>query len=99
MLPHERALVEQLKDEPFALIGINSDGKADKVRKLLEEQDIAWRNAIDDSTVGPLATQWNVNGWPTIYIIDANGVIRYRDLHGQELEDAILELVAEAKQG
>ena len=51
MLPHERALVEQLKDEPFALIGINSDGKADKVFKMLEEQDIAWRNAIDDSTM------------------------------------------------
>src|SRR5262245_7158125 len=26
MIPHEKAMVERLKDKPFALIGINSDG-------------------------------------------------------------------------
>ena len=25
MLPHEKELVERLKDKPFALLGINSD--------------------------------------------------------------------------
>jgi hypothetical protein len=97
MLPHERSLVKRLQDEPFALIGINSDGEAAGVRKRLAAADITWRNAIDETLRGPLATEWNVNGWPTIYIIDAEGVIRYRDLRDEEMEAAIVQLLAEAQ--
>ena len=95
MLPHERELVERLKDQPFALIGINSDGEAGKVKEILAKNEITWRNAIDVSTNGPLATQWNVSGWPTIYVIDAKGVIRYRDVRDKSMEDAVMALLAE----
>ena len=95
MLPHEKELVKLLDDKPFALIGINSDGPADEVRTMLVEHDITWRQAIDGATDGPLARGWNVSGWPTIYILDAKGVIRHRDLRDQEMEDAVKELLAE----
>jgi hypothetical protein len=102
MLPHEKTLVKRLADQPFALIGINSDQpkkgqKADeRVREILKEQGITWRQAIDGSTSGPLATSWNVGGWPTIYIIDAKGVIRFRDLRDKEMEEAVIKLLEEA---
>jgi peroxiredoxin len=95
MLPHERELVERLKDQPFALIGINSDGDAETVKTILAENEITWRNAIDGSTEGQLATEWNVSGWPTIYVIDAQGVIRYRDVRDKPMEDAVRALLAE----
>lgn len=38
-----------------------------------------------------------VSGWPTIYILDAKGVIRHRDLRGKEMEKAIEALIAEIK--
>jgi peroxiredoxin len=95
MLPHERELVERLKDQPFALIGINSDGDAEKVKEILAKNEITWRNAVDVSTDGPLATQWNVSGWPTIYVIDAQGVIRYRDVRDKPMEGAVMALLAE----
>ena len=47
MLPHEKALVKRLKQEPFALIGINSDGPADKVREILSKDEISWRQVVD----------------------------------------------------
>ena len=97
MLPHEKALVKRLEKEPFALVGINSDGPADKVRKLLADNKITWRQAIDGSTSGPLATRWNVQGWPTIYVIDAKGVIRYRDVREDAMDKAVEALLAEAK--
>ena len=100
MLPHERALVERLKNEPFALIGINSDGPADVARKRFEEEDIAWRNAIDETPMGPWATQWNVSGWPTLYLIDAEGIIREKWLGSpgdDVLDTRIDELIGEAK--
>jgi hypothetical protein len=95
MLPHEKALVERLKDKPFALLGINSDGEAEDVKKMLAEQEITWRQALDGDTSGPLATRWNVNGWPTIYVLDAEGKIRFRDVRDEAMEKAVDELLAE----
>jgi hypothetical protein len=97
MLPHEKTLVERLKNEPFALIGINSDGDAAAVKKILSDQGITWRNAIDGSTEGPWAKTWNVRGWPTIYVLDQKGVIRYRDVRDQAMEDAVMALLSEGK--
>lgn len=99
MLPHEKTLVQRLTGQPFALLGINSDGDADDVKKILAERAITWRQAIDGDTSGPLATKWNVNGWPTIYVLDAKGVIRFRDVRDAEMEKAVLALVDEAKAG
>jgi predicted GTPase len=97
MIPHERQMVARLKDKPFALIGINSDGGQAVLRKILEEQDIHWRQAVDGDTRGPIATAWNVNGWPTIYILDAQGVIRYKDLRDDEMEKAVVKLIGETE--
>lgn len=93
MIPHEREMTARLKDKPFALIGINSDGGQAVLRKILEEQDIHWRQAVDGSTNGPLAKAWNVHGWPTIYILDHKGVIRYKDLRDEALEEAVVKLL------
>jgi hypothetical protein len=99
MLPHERSLVEDLKDQPFALLGINSDGDAGKLAGILDKQDLdgfaSWRHWVDGSTGGPIATRWNVHSWPTIYVLDRQGVIRYRDVRGEELETAVKALLAE----
>ena len=97
MIPHERKMTARLKDKPFALIGINSDGGQAVLRKILEEQDIHWRQVVDGSTSGPLATAWNVHGWPTIYVLDAKGVIRHRDLRDEDLEKAVVALIKEAE--
>ncbi|MEQ1894648.1 MAG: TlpA disulfide reductase family protein [Planctomycetota bacterium] len=100
MLPHEKALVERLKDKPFALLGINSDGEAEDVKKMLAEQGITWRQAIDGDTTGPWATKWNVSGWPTLYLLDAKGKIREYWLGSpdeKELDQKIEALIAEAQ--
>jgi len=97
MLPHEKEMVVRLKDKPFALIGINSDGDRSVLQKILEKEKITWRQAVDGSTEGPLATAWNIHGWPTIYILDAKGVIRYKNLRDKPMEDAVVKLLDENK--
>ena len=97
MIPHEKTLVKRLEKEAFALVGINSDGSAEKLRKILAEREINWRQAIDGSTEGPLATRWNISGWPTIFVVDAKGVIRYRDVREAEMDKAVDALLAESK--
>ena len=98
-MPHQKALVGRLQDKPFAILGINSDfnGDLSKINAMLKEQEISWRQAIDGTTSGPLATRWNVRGWPTIYILDAKGVIRFKggDARGQALGKNVDALLAE----
>ncbi len=97
MIPHERSLVEKLKDQPFALIGVNSDPR-DTAKKVVVDEKISWRHFWDGGdTSGPIATRWNVHGWPTIYILDAYGVIRAKDLRDEAMEQKVLELLAERK--
>jgi hypothetical protein len=96
MLPAEKEMVKRLADKPFALIGINSDGDRSVVNTILEREKITWRNVIDGNTSGPIATAWNISGWPTIYVLDKEGKIRHRDLRDDELEKAVVKLLAEA---
>ena len=99
MYPHERSLVEKLADKPFAIIGVNSDKDRDKLKETMKEEKITWRSFWNGgSTGGPISTEWNVRGWPTIYVIDADGVIRHKNLRGDPLEKAIETLVKKAEE-
>ena len=84
-----------LEKEPFALLGVNSDGDAAKVKEILAREGITWRNAIDGDTNGPWASAWNVSAWPTLYLIDKQGVIRERDPRGERMLEAAREVLAE----
>ena len=97
MYPHERSLVKRLSDKPFALIGVNSDGDLEALQPRLEKENITWRSFWNgpDGTNGPISTAWGVRGWPTIYILDAKGVIRFKDLRGAAIDEAVDELLAE----
>ena len=98
MVPHERSLVKQLANKPFALIGVNSDEEIEVARKSVEELNINWRSfwCGEKGTFGPIATKWNIESWPTTYLIDAKGIIRYKNIRGEELDEAIEKLMSEA---
>ena len=97
MYPHERSLVKQLSEKPFALIGVNSDSDLDEIRGIVKEKNITWRCFWNgpEGTSGPISTQWNVSGWPTIYVMDAEGKIRYKNVRGAKMDEAITALLAE----
>ena len=95
MYPHERSLVKRLEGKPFALLGVNSDTK-DRVRQAMKKENITWRSWWDGgSTEGPIAKAWNVSGWPTIYVLDAKGVIRYKNVRENEMDKAVDKLLTE----
>ena len=97
MYPHERSLVERLRDEPFAIVGINSDGDREKLKPVLQAEKITWRSFWDGSTSGPISTRWNVRSWPTIYVLDVEGRIRFKNKRGSELDRVVDLLLAEAR--
>ncbi len=96
MIPHERSLVEELKNKPFALIGINTDGK-EKYAEGQKQEPVIWRSFDDGNPGGPICSAWNIEGFPSIFVLDHQGVIRYVDVRGDDLEAAVKELVAAAE--
>jgi hypothetical protein len=46
-------------------------------------------------TSGPISEAWHVGGWPTIYVLDGAGVIRYRDVRGEDMDRAVDQLLSE----
>jgi hypothetical protein len=95
MYPDERSLVSRLEDEPFALVGINSDPEED-YREAIEREEITWPSFWDGgSTDGPISTKWGVWGWPTIYILDHEGTIRAKNRRGEAMAATVDSLLAE----
>lgn len=99
MYPHERSLVNRMKGKPFVLLGINSDPR-EHLRQTIQKEHMTWRSWWDGgNTSGPIASKWNVHGWPTLYLIDAKGIIRHHSVGSpgeQTLDGWIDGLVAEA---
>jgi thioredoxin family protein len=99
MYPHERSLVKRLADQPFAIIGVNSDTDRNALKEVLKKEGITWRSFWDGgSTSGPIATRWNVSSWPTIYVLDHEGRIRFKNVRGEELDKAVDALIKELPQ-
>jgi hypothetical protein len=80
MFPHERSLVQKLEGKPFVLLGVNGDDddKAEDLKKKNENAKITWRSFRNKrgGDKPDIADEWNLSGWPTLYLIDHQGVIR-----------------------
>lgn len=93
-----------LKDKPFALVGVHVGGSTVKeLKEIMEKEKLPWRSFVDlgDAGTGEIATGWNHTATPTFYVIDHKGVIRYRwpAPPGTKAMDAALEqLIGEAEQ-
>jgi len=92
MIPHERELVAKLKDKPFVLVSISVDDDQETLTEFLAKEEMPWTHWWNGSE-GGIIEDWNVEAYPTIYVLDAEGVIRHKDLRGAELENAVNELL------
>ena len=94
MIPHERQMVKKFKDKPFALISLSVDDEKEDLEKFLKKEEMPWVHWWQGSSIG-IAKEWNVRFFPTIYVIDAKGVIRYKNIREEELEKAVETLLKE----
>ena len=95
MYPGERALVERYKGRPFAILSVNTDEDRETLRRSMKQGDVTWRCWWDGGTDGPITTAWNARIFPTVYLLDAAGVIREKHLRGEALDAAVAKLMEE----
>lgn len=97
--PYERLLLELYKNWPFAIVGVNSDASREIARQSALTNKLAYRSWWDggaqEPTKGPIASAWNVDGWPTVYVLDGRGIIRYVDIGHEDLLKGVQQLLSE----
>ena len=100
MYPHERSLVKKMQNKPFALLGVNTDQDREALKPILTKEKITWRSFWNGgSTDGPISRKYKIQGFPTLLLIDAKGVIRNKWLgapSGDAIDKAVDKLVKEA---
>ena len=89
MYGHERSLVEDMNGRPFVLLGVNSDKEKSRVKTAMKENNLNWRSFLDGSTSGTISKSFAIRSWPTIFLIDHNGVIQAKNLRGEKLGIAL----------
>lgn len=104
--PYHRFVLENYGDRPIVLLGVNSDAELETARQAKIDENLPYRTWWDGhgqpdadvaATEGPIATAWNVSGWPAIYILDEEGVIRFVGKRGGEFIAALDELYTEMR--
>ena len=97
--PYHRLLMELYKDRPFAMLGVNSDQDPETAKQSKAERGIEYRMWWDGDgtkrTEGPIATAWGVAGWPTVYVLDRRGTIRFVNLRQEDLLKGVKQLMNE----
>ena len=104
--PYQRAMLDLFDEEDAVLLGVNSDALLETAVEAKKEERLDFRTWWDGhgqpdaevaATEGPIATEWNVSGWPTIYVIDEEGVIRHVNKRGGELIAAVDKLLMDKR--
>jgi hypothetical protein len=97
MHPHERELIRRHSGKPFVILSVNTDRDRETLKKAIREGEITWR-CWWDGPGRPLCEKWNVSGFPTIYVIDRAGVIRFKNVREKALDEAVGSLLREDAQ-
>ena len=96
MIPHEREMVKKLKDKPFVLVSVSADAKKETLTKFLEGNSMPWTHWWNGAT-GGILTELGIRAFPTIYVLDSKGVIRYKDVRGEAMDKAVETLLKETE--
>jgi peroxiredoxin len=95
--PYERFLLDKYSRWPFALLGVDTGSSREAARLAHAASPVTHRTWWDEprtgETGGPIASAWNVVGWPATYLIDGDGIIQFVDLREEDLLIAVRQLV------
>lgn len=95
MYPLMRKLVNDSKTQPLVVLGVNNDESPARLAMLEDSKTVTWKNWHNPHDAS-ITQDWGVEGFPTVVLIDQNGVIRHMKLSPDEIEGKVKELIAEA---
>lgn len=94
-----------MQGKPFAIVGVNINGyEPRKLKEVMDKEQLHFRSFTDRTDgegLGVISSAWNMVGTPSIFVIDARGVIRYvrRGIPDRKALDVELDKVIREAEG
>ena len=93
-LPHVKELYEKYHKQGFEVLGISMDSKEDKWLAAIEKFKLKWHNYSElKKWDNAFAKKYFVRGIPYNVLIDQNGHIVAKGIHGRKLDETIGKLL------
>lgn len=97
-LPEVVAAYEQFKNKGLRMLSVSSDepGREAKLRKVIADHRVTFPVIYDGKGAnGPLAERNRVTGYPSVFLLDHRGRVRFTGLDVTELRRRVAGLLAE----
>jgi beta-lactamase regulating signal transducer with metallopeptidase domain/thiol-disulfide isomerase/thioredoxin len=91
--PALAALYKKYADQGLEVVGVHTTDSAEGFDEFVEQHTIEWPEAVDRDE--RTTDAWGVTGYPSYYLIDRQGNLRFADLFRRHLEAAVVALIAE----
>jgi peroxiredoxin len=95
--PYLKLLEEVYRDRPFAILGVSADRDVDTARQAKLARGLSYRSWFDGRHTGTIADGWGVAAWPTTYVLDQEGVVRFINLRQEDLLKGVKQLMTSAR--
>ncbi|HMO51191.1 MAG TPA: TlpA disulfide reductase family protein [Kiritimatiellia bacterium] len=93
-IPDLIAAYEQYRGAGFEIVAISLDKDEQALRRYIEEHNLTWPQHFDGKGwENVFARQFDIHGIPDSFLLDRQGVVRYRGLRGDAIERAVAELL------
>ncbi|MFO1064283.1 MAG: TlpA disulfide reductase family protein [Pirellulales bacterium] len=98
-VPEENRLAQELGEAGLVILGVNCDSDPGEASAAVSAHDIGFESWWDDPAVTPsIRKRLQITHFPTTFVVDRSGRVRFKNLAGPELRTAIVELLNEQKQ-
>ena len=99
-MPQIKQLVDDFRDQPVIVLGMNHDAKVENARVVVDKLKLNYVSLRDGEDESAISKKYSIGGWPTLVILDGDGVIRhfhvgYTPTMRKQLGERIRELLAE----
>jgi len=95
MCPQLRELQAKFGHLGLIVLGVSTDEDIDSLKRATESKEITWR-CWWDKGFGPIVNEFGVSRFPTILVVDRQGVLRFKGLRDETLLKAIENLCSES---
>ncbi len=85
-MPSMERIYQQLKGQPFMVLGIDQYEKEDRVFAFMGELDPQPTFPILLDMEGTVSQAWGVKALPTSFIVDKHGMVVFRGIGGRDFE-------------
>ncbi len=95
-MPNVIKTYDELHKKGFEIIGISLDNEREKFQNYIRDNKMDWPQLFDGKYwMSDYAQLYAVNSIPATFLIDKKGVIRYKNVRGEKLREAVLQLLGE----